>query len=408
MQYVDNNRDHTQPRNIAFSSKVERCVGYAAKSGVALAKASWSEAKPVVDNLRSAMMLASDQVIQSILSRNPDILRVLRSKETGPQILGLVAYLPLNPLGAEALITGKFDGLHPSPEWIAQAGEQPEAVYLWLLHMPAKFGRSIAAVTTLLDEIAPEGCPLFSRAITRHSQNLAKAIGFSEAKLYFSACRPDLLVIFPQKNIRNNIDKNITTKFARTFEDMSHVISIRSSTYIAEQYCYYSEEFDGNDFCAAHIIGYINGEPAGCIRLRFFASFAKIERLAVRLEYRNSRLAFIIVRQAINYCKKKGYTKIYGHSRIDLVNFWKIFGFNRRHNRANISFAHIQYIELELNCPPIANAISLDDDPMTLIRPEGDWDRPGPLDLSESENDHFRKSLIKSRTRTIFDQNILK
>jgi predicted GNAT family N-acyltransferase len=408
MQYVDHKQDDTRFRNIAFSPKVDRCVTYAAKSGLTLAKTDWDEVKPIIDRLRSIMTLASDQTILSVISRNPDILRVLRSKETTRDTSGLVAYLPLNALGAEALANGFFDGFCPDPEWIAQIGEAPAAVYLWLVYMPASFGRSIAAVTALFDEIAPDGCPLFSRSINDHSQRLSKGMGFTDASTYFPACKPGLVVIFPQKKFDSTQAKSIKTKIARTFEDICQVVSVRSATYIAEQYCHYSEEFDGNDFCATHIIGYINGDPAGCVRLRFFASFAKIERLAVRADYRKSRLAFILARQAINHCQKKGYTKIYGHARLDLIPFWKIFGFSRRSDRPEFSFANIKYAELELNCAPLEDAICLDNDPMMLIRPEGDWDRPGPLDRSESENDPFRKSMISSRVRTVFGQDISK
>jgi predicted GNAT family N-acyltransferase len=409
MQHVDHKQDVTQFRNIAFSAKVDRCVAYAAKSGLSLVKADWAEVKPIIDQLRSTMLLASDEAILSIVARNPNVLRVLRSKKPVCEISGLVAYLPLNVLGAEALAHGHFDGLCPDPQWVASAGEAPAAVYLWLVYMPSNLGRSIGAVTALFDEVAPQGCPLFSRAINDHSQRLSCGVGFTNATRYFPDCKPELVVIFPQKKIESEILKrNITTKIARTFEDMCQVISVRSATYIAEQYCHYSEEFDGNDFCATHLVGYINGDPAGCIRLRFFASFAKIERLAVRADYRNSRLAFMLARQAITHCQRKGYTKLYGHARLDLIPFWKIFGFNRRADRPEFSFANIKYAELELDCVPLKEAICLDDDPMTLIRPEGDWDRPGPLDRSESENDSFRKSMIASKIRTVFGQNVSK
>ncbi len=409
MQYADHNRDDTPARTIAFSPKVERCLGYAAQSDLKVTRTSWDEVKPVIDRLRLSMVLASDQIIKSILSNNPDVLRVLRSDESGLELSGLVAYLPLNQSGAEALVTGRFDGLCPDPQWIALADEIPEAVYLWLVYLPAKLGRAIGSLTGLFDEIAPYGCPLFSRSITDHSRRLTKAMGFTEAVSYFPECKAGLLVIFPQKSPKiENSAKTISTKIARSFEDMCQIISIRSATYIAEQYCYYREEFDGNDFCAAHIIGLVNNDPAGCIRIRFFASFAKIERLAVRADYRNSHLAFILARHAIKHCREKGYNKIYGHSRIDLIPFWKMFGFKRRQGRADFSFVNIKYAELELNCSPLAEVISLDDDPMTLIRPEGDWHQPGPLDLSESENDICRKSMISSGIRTIFGQSVSK
>ena len=37
-----------------------------------------------------------------------------------------------------------------------------------------------------------------------------------------------------------------------------------------------------------------------------------------------------------------------------------------------------------LEIEPGADAITLDSDPYVIIRPEGDWDRPGALDISAS------------------------
>lgn len=78
----------------------------------------------------------------------------------------------------------------------------------------------------------------------------------------------------------------MTVRVARTFEDMAKIFSVRTATYMTEQLCSYDEEFDGNDFSGTHLLGEVSGEPAGCVRVRYFGSFAKIERLAVRPEFR--------------------------------------------------------------------------------------------------------------------------
>src|SRR3984893_6510644 len=57
-------------------------------------------------------------------------------------------------------------------------------------------------------------------------------------------------------------------RIARSFDDLLMVYSVRSAVYIAEQECPFAEEFDGNDHCATHFIGFIKGAPAGCIRAR--------------------------------------------------------------------------------------------------------------------------------------------
>ncbi len=80
-----------------------------------------------------------------------------------------------------------------------------------------------------------------------------------------------------------------TVTVVRTHDDLAKVMSIRSAVYMAEQVCPYQEEFDGNDFAATHLLGYVGDEPAASIRIRCFADFAKVERLAVRHEHRKSR-----------------------------------------------------------------------------------------------------------------------
>ncbi|MGY4409630.1 GNAT superfamily N-acetyltransferase [Bradyrhizobium sp. LB7.1] len=101
----------------------------------------------------------------------------------------------------------------------------------------------------------------------------------------------------------------ITIRLARDLSDLMLVTSIRSAVYLAEQDCPFDEEFDGNDMVAAHFIGYVGNEPAGCLRVRFFGDFAKVERLAVRHQYRRSRVSFKLVQASVDYVKRKGFSQ---------------------------------------------------------------------------------------------------
>ena len=138
----------------------------------------------------------------------------------------------------------------------------------------------------------------------------------------------------------------------------------------------------GNDLVAAHFIGVIGGEPAACLRVRFFGEFAKIERLAVRHQFRRSRISFKLVQASFEYIKRKGFKKVYGHAQDRLVNFWAHFGAKPLGHNRKITFSDFSYTEMVLDLEPCADAITLDTDPYVMIRPEGDWDRPGVLDSS--------------------------
>jgi len=186
-----------------------------------------------------------------------------------------------------------------------------------------------------------------------------------------------------RRSVRVNASgKVITIRVAASLSDLMKMVAIRGAVYLSEQSCPYDEEFDSNDFCALHLIGAIDGEPAGCMRIRFFADFAKLERLAVRHEFRRTSLAFDICRAATELCRLKGYTRIYGHVQEKLVPFWKRFGGREMENRPQLVFSDYNYTEMVLDVERHPNALSLESDPYVLIRPEGEWEKPGPLELS--------------------------
>jgi predicted GNAT family N-acyltransferase len=175
---------------------------------------------------------------------------------------------------------------------------------------------------------------------------------------------------------------NISIRVAASMTDLMQVVAIRAAAFLAEQTCPYGEEFEGNDFCAMHLIGAIDSEPAACLRVRFFADFAKLERLAVRHEFRRSRIAFDIVRAGIKICRQKGYTRIYGHAQERLVPFWSRFGARPIRPHRELTFSDYAYTEMLLVTDRDPEALSLASDPYVLIRLEGHWNEPGPLERS--------------------------
>lgn len=390
---------------IGFSQKVARCVSRGRRTEQNFQIADWSTIEKLLIRARQTLELAPNEVIQSLLKKNPNLMRVSAPKHDQRQPDGFFAYLPVNETGIRMLVTGRFDGRAPLPEWIVGADEEPKAIYIWLVHLPSTFGRSMGMVANLFDSLTDDCCPVFSHSINETSRRLSDGMGFMPAQEFYPDCKPGLMVAFPRSDVPQPKRPVRATHIARTVEDIVKVFAVRSATYLAEQFCFFSEEFDGNDFSATHFLGTIDGDPAGCIRIRFFADFAKIERLAVRYEYRNSRLAYDLAKAAIKFCQDKGYRRIVGHSRSDLVRFWGSFGCKVREDRPPFSFANVMYREIILELPPSETAIDHNVDPLVLIRPEGDWDRPGPLDLSASENDPRRKSLIVARSRAIMNRS---
>jgi predicted GNAT family N-acyltransferase len=184
------------------------------------------------------------------------------------------------------------------------------------------------------------------------------------------------------REFQKSSSKAITIRIARDPNDLMTVFAIRSAVYLAEQDCPMEEEFDGNDLVAAHFLGFVGKEPVACLRVRFFGEFAKVERLAVRHQFRKSRVAFKLVQASVEYVKRKGFRKIYGQAQDRLVDFWAHFGAKPLPTQREISFSDFSYTEMLLEIEPGPDAITLESDPYVIIRPEGEWDQPGVLDRS--------------------------
>jgi predicted GNAT family N-acyltransferase len=383
-----------------FSAKIERCIDRAG-APITLDRAGWGEVRDMMARAGKTMSLASEADVRRIWEKNPDVFRVARQSAQAP-VHGLVALLPLNARGAEAIATGRFEGARPDPELIAGPGETPHALYFWLVFVPGKLANVLAAIGQVLREFASSGCAIFSRAADARSVRFHNTIGFRVAREFFPEAPEWLLVTFPEHAPPpRKPARQIGVRLVRSFEDMAKVFAVRSSTYLAEQFCLYDEEFDGNDFCASQFLGTVDGDPAGCIRLRYFGGFAKLERLAVRKEYRRTALAFELVRAALRHSRRKNFTQIYGHSRRDLLPFWGRFGFVPIEGRPVFKFANLEYVEVAANFDEDPEAIRFGVDPMVAIRPEGAWDRSGPLDLSNLSVDQERVALLRSHTRML-------
>ncbi len=176
----------------------------------------------------------------------------------------------------------------------------------------------------------------------------------------------------------------LTVSVAHTLNDLMHVMAVRTLVYMGEQACPFDEEYDGNDFAGAtHMVLRCDGEPIGVVRLRWFADFVKLERLAIRPDYRGGPGLLMLARAAVALAERKGYRLLMGHVQKRVIPFWRrYFKARMRENRERFFFSDHDYVEMEFDLHPPENAVGLNSDPMVLIRPEGEWDRPGVLDRS--------------------------
>lgn len=343
--------------------------------------------------------LAGAEAVRRVMSHNPDSLWAIARRRSfdaaAPAVEGFVAFLTLNEEGLKRLVAGTFDASDPDPALLTPQNKTPAAVYLWA--MWAKDGL-VAGIPLAFEKMFTplyKTADVYARAATHEGRKLLETMGFEPGVELDNVKAAHLHVLKRGGAARPNLPsydryqgdgaaKQISVTMARSIEDVMRVITVRSAVYISEQECPYLEEFDGNDFCATHLLGYIGNEPAGCIRIRYFADFAKIERLAVRKEFRNTRLSFNLVRAAIDLCRVKGYRTLYGHAQKRLVKFWSMFGFEEFEGGQNLVFSDFDYVEMKASIERHPSAISIGVDPYVIIRPEGRWHRPGILENSMS------------------------
>ena len=183
--------------------------------------------------------------------------------------------------------------------------------------------------------------------------------------------------------VKNNHQRNdLSVEIVRDLADYMKIVAIRASVFLAEQDCPYDEEFDNNDLSSLHLIAYLRGEPVATLRIRFFAGFAKIERVCVMKHVRGGALVKLMIETAVDIISRKGYTLAIGYIQKRLVPFWKQLGFLPRENRDGFRFSDYDYVECERRLAVRQDAITVDSDPYVVMRPEGEWDHENVLDRS--------------------------
>src|SRR5689334_19421666 len=121
---------------------------------------------------------------------------------------------------------------------------------------------------------------------------------------------------------RHHNRTDISVRVVRSLDDLQRVATLRAMTYMAEQNCPYDEEFDGNDLCSMHLLGFEGREPVGALRLRFFSAFCKIERVCVDPRKRGGAVFSHLLAHAIEIASRKGYRRALAYIQTRLEGLW--------------------------------------------------------------------------------------
>lgn len=335
-----------------------------------------------------AAEVAPLQIAERVLRHNPDsIWGIFRIDGKEEQLAGFCSLLHLNPAGLAALESGVLHAHDPDLALLETAGVQPAAIYIWAL---VARGLGAVAIPLITEALGPAyvGAPLFATAGTEQGLRTLEGFGYEPA---VAGARGVGALYRQGKQGKSRTEDGRRThrlvsrckvEIALDPAQVDMALAIRAAVFLAEQNCPYAEEFDGNDRTATHVVGFIEGEPAATMRIRYFADFVKLERLAVLPRFRRTLIAKEVIHAAINFCRRKGYRKIYGYAQKRLVPFWKRFGLKPLDVNRPLVFSDHEYVVMWGEFDAHADPITMHTDPFTVLRPEGKWDAPGPLDPS--------------------------
>ncbi|MCC2111058.1 MAG: hypothetical protein KDJ16_03380 [Hyphomicrobiales bacterium] len=273
---------------------------------------------------------------------------------------------------------------------------------MWGISISHKTSGGIAHVMKVLSEPKYAHATLYCKAANARAERLFLSIGFTKGAMINGFWRPDLMEytrpetqieaanddrptettppIYDSFNPENVAGGRIGIKLVHTSEELLQVMMIRGAAYLGDQGLPWAEDVDRNDYCGAHLIGYVGNEPAACLRVRFFAGFVKLERLAVMPRFRKTSIAMRIVRAGIEYSRMKGYTRFYGQTELSVFPIWRRFGFVLRPGEGINYLTERSYIEGDMVTEPANDPITPMSGGNVLVRPEGQWHREGVLE----------------------------
>lgn len=110
-------------------------------------------------------------------------------------------------------------------------------------------------------------------------------------------------------------------------EDLIKVFIVRGIVFIEEQGVPYTIERDEHDLSATHILGEMDGEPFAAGRIRAVGEYAKLERVAIRKQYRGKGLGHKLTDFMISVAKEQGFEKFKVHAQAYLTKFYQKHGF---------------------------------------------------------------------------------
>ncbi|MGD0142817.1 MAG: N-acetyltransferase [Rhizomicrobium sp.] len=346
---------------------------------------SWIGEFVAVTTSRLGSDTASEEILRRVQSHNPDSIWGIFSRDDSGEhrLAGHYSFLLLNAAGHKALLDHALDTKRPQPVFLVEAGERPAAIYIWGV-VAEKLTRSAGPEIARQMAYLHSALPVYAIVVTEAGLRRAREAGYKPVTTEDDRLGGMFLFdgFLPKTAAAEPTVPHIRVIAVSKVDELAQAMAIRATVFMGEQHCPYAEEFDDNDFCATHLLGFVGEEPVATMRLRYFADWVKFERMAVLDRFRSTTVKDAIVNYAFEIARRKGYRQCYGHSQKRLIEFWQQFGFELFPRNSEFHFSDHEYVEIWRKLEPHPTPLTMHSNPMVMIRPEGRWDQPGILEKS--------------------------
>lgn len=116
-------------------------------------------------------------------------------------------------------------------------------------------------------------------------------------------------------------------KCVETPTDLVRVFMVRAIVFMEEQGIACAAEMDQHDLSCLHVLGELDCEPVACGRIRFTADTARLQRLAVRQNWRGQGFGAELLQFMLAQCRHRGFHRFTLHAQTQAMPFYARQGF---------------------------------------------------------------------------------
>ncbi len=120
----------------------------------------------------------------------------------------------------------------------------------------------------------------------------------------------------------------VTVEEVISQSDFAICMAIRMEVFVFEQDVPADIEWDAFDRTSTHFFARADGKPVATARLRDDAGIAKIERMAVRKDYRGKGVGDALITKVMEHAKAKGFAKAFLSAQDHAIPFYEKLGFS--------------------------------------------------------------------------------